>query len=304
MTNAQMSNAGTPDLAIREPAPAEIERVLHLFSNVRLPPDARLLATVRSRPIERFIAAVAWWPEGAAARFQIACRLGVDRAAVTGSLIDKLAESARRSGLASIQCASLLAGDDEWFGLLRKRGFECLHSERTFEVAYQGAWNRVMRLHQKHGPQIPAGWRTEPIRNHPPETALDLIAAHRLMPPAEIRDHWRVNSQSGFDLNLSCILFDGQRICGAFLARRMGEVYYVDVRVMRETNPRLRSLGNLFMMHQMFVAHHDAQRAGADAPIRWLRFRSGAAEHRETASLALRMGGRELAQAHLLGKTL
>ena len=127
---------------------------------------------------------------------------------------------------------------------------------------------------------------------------------HRLPPPAEVRDYWRAHSQSGFDLDLSCILFDGGRACGAFLARRTGDVYYIDVRVMRESNSRLRSLGNLFMMYRMFTLHHAAQLAGADVPIRWLRFRSGAIEHRETASLALRMGGRELAQGYTFGKAV
>ena len=299
-----MTNAATPDLAIREPAAAEVERVLHLFGNVRLHPESRLLAVVRSRPIERFIAAAAWWPEGTVGRFHITCRPGVDAAAVAGLLLDRLAECARLAGMATIQCASLLGEDNQWFEILQKHGFECLHSERSFEVAYQDAWIRVMRLYQKHGSQIPAGWRTDSIRNHPPETALELIGAHRLLPPAEVRDYWQAHSQFGFDLDLSCILFDGERASGAFLARRTGDVYYVDVRVMRETNPRLRSLGNLFMMQRMFTLHHEAQLAGADVPIRWLRFRSGATEHRETASLALRMGGRELARGTLMGKAL
>ena len=74
--------------------------------------------------------------------------------------------------------------------------------------------------------------------------------------------------------------------------------------VMRETNPRLRSLGNLFIMHRMFTRYLEGQRVAAEGPMRWLRFRGGATEHRETASLALRMGGRELAPCHVLAKGL
>jgi len=291
-------SVGTPDLAIREPYPAEVERVLHLFRNVPLSPEARLIAAARSRPIERFIAALAWWPEGTAGRFQLACQPGVTRSVVAESLIDRLAECARRAGMETIQWANLLAEDNEWFGILRNRGFECLHSERSFEVSYRDAWMRVMQLHQKHGAQIPAGWRTDPIRAHPPETALDLIAPHRLMPPAEIRDYWQVNFPFGFDLDLSCILFDGERPFGTFLTRRMGEGLCIDVQVVRETNPRLRSLGDLLMLY------HDAQRVAADGPIRWIWFRSGQIEHRQTANLARRMGGRELARCHLMAKAL
>ena len=298
MTAALMSNTGTPDLAIREPAPAEVERVLHLFRNVPLNPEARLMAAVRSRPIERFIAAAAWWPEGTIGRFQLACQPGVDRAAAAGVLIDRLADCARGAGIKTIQCATLLTDDNEWFGILRSHGFECLHSERSFELSYRDAWTRVMRLHQKHRAQIPAGWRTDSIRQHPPETALDLIAPHRLMPPAEVCNYWRADSQFGFELDLSCILFDGERPFGAFLTRRMGEGLCIDVQVVREPNPRLRSLGDLLMLY------HDAQRVAADGPIRRIWFRSGQTEHRQTANLALRMGGRELARCHLMAKVL
>jgi hypothetical protein len=298
MTTSLMSNAGTPDLAIREPAPVEVARVLHLFRNAPLSPEARLLAAMRSRPIERFIAAAAWWPEGTIGRFQLACQPGVDRAAVAGVLIDRLADCARRAGMKTIQCATLLTDDNEWFGILRSHGFECLHSERSFDVSYRDAWTRVMQLHQKHRAQIPAGWRTDSIRQHPPETALDLIAPHRLMLPTEVRNYWRADSQFGFDLDLSCILFDGERPFGAFLTRRMGEGLCIDVQVVREPNPRLRSLGDLLMLY------HDAQRVAADGPIRRIWFRSGQTEHRQTANLALRMGGRELSRCHLMAKVL
>jgi hypothetical protein len=299
-----MGNAGTPEPAIREPAPAEVERVLHLFGNMRLGPEVRLLAAARSRPIERFIAAAAWWPMGTVGLFQIACLPGVDRAAVAGLLIDRLGECARLAGLQTIQCAQLLTDDNEWFGILRGHGFECLRSERSFEIAYQDAWTRIMQLHQKHGSRIPATWQAKPIRDLPPETALDVIGSHRLLAPAEVRAFWRKNSPGGFTLDLSCVLFDGERPFGAFLARRMGEVYYVDVQVVQEKNPILRSLGDLFMMYRMLILHDEAQRAGRDVPIRWLRFRSGEIEHRQTANLALRMGGRELPPNHVMAKGL
>jgi hypothetical protein len=298
MPTSLNSSAGTPDPAIREPVPAEVERVLHLFRNLPLSPEARLLAAVRSRPIERFIAAVAWWPEGTVGHFQLACQRGVARAAVAGLLLDRLAECARRAGMLTIQSANLLAEDNEWLGILRNQGFECLHSERSFEVSYRDAWSRVMQLHQKHRSQIPAGWRTEAIRAHPPETVLDLIAPHRLMTPAEVRNYWRADARFGFELDLSCLLFDRERPFGAFLLRRGGEGFYIDVEVVRERNPRLRSLGALLMLY------HGVQRVPADGPMRWLWFRSGQTEHRQTANLALRLRGRELGRCHQMAKAL
>jgi hypothetical protein len=84
----------------------------------------------------------------------------------------------------------------------------------------------------------------------------------------------------------------------------MGDVYYVDVQVVQENNRILRSLADWFMMYRMLLLHNAAQKSGADVPIRWLRFRSGEIEHRQTANLALRMGGRELPPYHVLGKSL
>jgi hypothetical protein len=217
---------------------------------------------------------------------------------VGAALIENMIERVRRAGMQSIQWASLITDEDEWFGILQTHGFECLRSERSFEVAYKDAWTRVMQLHERHRSQIPAGWRTEPIRDHVPDATLELIGADRLMHPEEVRHYWQPNSRPGFDLDLSCILFDGQRLFGAFLLRRMGEGLYIDVQVVRETNPRRRSLGDLLMLH------HDAQRVPADGPIRWIWFRSGEAEHRQTANLALRMGGREMPPRHVLAKAL
>ncbi|SPE60731.1 conserved hypothetical protein [Verrucomicrobia bacterium] len=304
MTDSLTSNAGNPDLAIREPAPTEVERVLHLFPNVLLYREARLLAAVRSRPIERFVAAAAWWPATTIGMFQIACAPGVDRGLVAGLLIDRLAEGARLAGMERIQCANLLTDDNVWLGILRTYGFECSRSERSFEVAYQDIWLRLSQLHQKHGAQFRASWRVEPIRALSPETALEVIGSHRLLPPAQVRAYWQKNSPGGFSLDLSCILFDGERPFGALLGRRMGEVYYVDVQVVQEPNSRLRSLADLFMLHRAFGLHQDAERAGREVPIHWVRFRSGENEHRQTANLALRMGGRELSPQHVMTKAL
>ena len=84
----------------------------------------------------------------------------------------------------------------------------------------------------------------------------------------------------------------------AFLARRLGDVLYIDVQVVEEPNPRLRSLAAVCQLH------HGAQRVASGGPIRWIHFRSGQSEHRQTANLALRMGGRELATQHVFARRL
>ena len=155
-----------------------------------------------------------------------------------------------------------------------------------------------MQLHEKHRSGVPSGWRTDAIRHHAPETISELVAPHRLLLPGQLNDYWRVDAESGFDLDLSCILFDGSRPFGTFLLRRLGDGLCVDVQVVQEKSPRLRSLGDLFMLY------HSAQRLTPEGPVRWIWFRSGHTEHRQTANLALRMGGRELALRHSLSKKL
>jgi hypothetical protein len=304
MQSSLPNNTGTSGTLVREPSSSEVERVLHLFHHAPLPAQARLLAVARSRPIERFVAAAAWWPAGSIGMFQLACEPGVDRAAVAGLLLDKLAECARLAGMQVIQYASLLTDDSPWMEILRAQGFECSRSERSFEVAYEDVWRRIMQLHQKHGARIPPSWRTEPIRNLSPEMALEVIGTHRLLPPAQIRAYWQKNSPQGFTLDFSCLLFEGDRAFGALLVRRMPEMYYVDVQVVQEPNPILRSLGDLFMMYRFMVLQDEALRAGRDVPVRRVRFRSGEIEHRQTANLAFRMGGVELAPQRVMAKKL
>jgi len=284
--------------SIREPLPTEIERVAHLFRNALITRSARLLVALRHQPIERFIAAAAWWPEGHTGHVQLACQPGVSRAEIGALLLNAVAEAARCEGMKTLENADLLAEDSDWLEVFRQGGFEPLRSERSFEVPYRTAWTRVMQLREKYQALFPSSWRTEPIRLYPPETVFELIAPHCLMPPAQVRDHWRADSFTGFELDLSCILFESDRPFGAFLLRRSSDVLYVDVQVVRESNPRLRSLGDILMLY------HDAQRLAPGGPIQCIHFRSGATEHRQTSNLALRMGGRELGRRYVYSRKL
>jgi hypothetical protein len=298
MTNPLAADSGESDLTIREPTQAELERVLYLFRIVRFPAGARLLAVTRSKPVERFVAAAAWWSVGAVARFQLACQGPANRTAAAGLLIGQLEQCSRQAGMESLQYADLLGAENEWVELLRGQGFERLRSERFFEVPVPNLWTRVTQLYQRHWSEIPPGWRTDPIRSHPPEAILDLIAPHRLLPPSEVRHAWQPNAALGFDLELSCILFDRERAFGALLLRHIGDTLQVDVQVVDEPNPRLRSLGDLCLIY------HDTLRVAPEGPIRRIQFRSGETEHRQTANLALRTGGRELPPRHVYGKSL
>lgn len=285
-------------LFVREPVTAEGDRVGYLFRGIPVRRDARVLMAVRRRPIERFVAAAAWWPEAEAASFQIICQPGVARAEAFAALLPGLRAAAEGAGLGLLQDDALWTRDDEWFAVLQSHGFETLRTEISFEVAYADAWTRVTRLHQKYQKEIPSSWRTDPIRLHPPESILELVALHCLMPPAEICRRWRLPCPSGLDPELSCILFDGRRPFGAFLLRRIRDVLYIEVQVVREPNSRRRSLADLCLLH------HAAQRVAPGGAVQRIQFRSGEAEHRQTGNLARRMGGRETGRRHLLGLRL
>ncbi len=252
----------------------------------------------KARPIPRFLAAAAWYGDGVTARFQLACLPGAINSGAPGKLIENVVSAAQESGLESIQYAELVPEGHVWMPVLQFHGFERLRSERAFETEGRSTWTRINRLFQRHQSAIPPTWHTDPIRDHAPETILALIAPHRLLPPEEIRHCWEAGAVDGFDLEMSCVLFDGQRPFGAFLTRRLGDILFVDVQVILEPNPRLRSLADLCLVY------HVVRRVGPDGPIHWVRFRSGEMEHRQTANLALRMGGREVGRMHVFARRL
>ncbi|MGA2248513.1 MAG: hypothetical protein ABSH48_26405 [Verrucomicrobiota bacterium] len=293
-----MNESNLADVAIREPAVAELNRAVYLFRNVRLRPQARILVAVRSRPVERFVGAAAWWSEGNVGRFQLACPPGVSRDEVCHLLIEQVLQCARIAGMESLQYGELLADTSAWIEFLAGQGFTLLRSERFFEVPALQSWTRTVEAFEKYKSKIPAGWRTESIRHHKPETVFELVAPYRLMPPEELRHYWRADSVFGFEPDLSSTLFDGPRPIGTFLARRMRDALCVDVRVVQAENRLLRSLGNVCLLY------HVARRRGPNEGIDQLQFRGGATEHRETANLALRMDGRELPPRHIFSKPL
>jgi hypothetical protein len=286
-----------PAMVLRQPLPAELGRVAHLFRNVRLRPDSHFIVAEKTHPIARFIAAAVWWTEGNIGRFQLACQPGLLGTDAPASLVQSVLAAAHEAGLAAVHFADLLPEGHPWLQVLQAQGFELVRSERSFETASRNTWTRIKRLYDKHCAAIPPDWRTDPIHMHGPEVIMDLIAPHRLLLPDEVRQYWQA-AAAGFDLEMSCILFDGDRPFGAFLARRPADVLYVDVQVVKEPNPRLRSLADLCLVY------HVVRRVQPDGPIRLIRFRCGETEHRQTANLALRMGGRELPRMHVFGKRL
>jgi ribosomal protein S18 acetylase RimI-like enzyme len=283
---------------LRSPDPDEGERVSYLFRDVALPQKSQLLLAVKMRPVERFLGGLAGWVEGEFARFHLAFQPGVDRRGLARLLIDEAANTARSAGIFKLLYGELLADDDERALLLREIGFEIIRSERFFRIDAALAARRTQEFMTKFARIIPPTWRTKSIRSLSYEAVLDLIAPFRLMPPAEVQRLWQSTARNGFELDMSSLLYDGDRVFGALLIRRSGDVLTYDVRVVNHPNARLRGLANLCLFW------HCLEKYDARNPVRWLQFKGGEMEHRETANVAFRMGGEEMAPRRLLGKTI
>jgi len=295
-----MSESYPSDLIVREPSPTELSRVIHLFRAAPLPRQARVFVSVKTKPLERFVAAAAWWPSGHKLAFRLAVQPGSTvRLVACSQLVRQIAECGRALRIGSVQYADLLLDHSEWVPPLKENGFAVLHSERFFEVSGQESWTRTMKLAERMRDKFPPAWRTESIRQHSPETILDFIEPCHLMPADEVRERWRDDCPYGFEMDLSSILFDGARPVGVFLMRRVQDMLCVDVRMVQTWNRLLNSLGNVALLY------HTAVRAEpAKSGIFRLQFRGGEIEHRETANLALRMGGIELPSRHIFSRTL
>ena len=189
---ADMTEPPLPDLAIRPAAEAEFSRALYLFRGARVRPQARLLVAVRSRPVERLVAAAACWPAGRIGCFQLACQPGISRAEVCARLVAQVATEVRNAGGESIQYGEALKEGDEWIAFLQDQGFSLLRSERFFEVAVQESWTRTVEAYEKHQSRIPPNWRTEPRRGSgkcamPPSSALRISNAAAMR---RMRSRW------------------------------------------------------------------------------------------------------------------
>ncbi len=285
---------------VREPSPMEAGRVLYLFRSAPLPRHARAFVAIKTKPLERFVAAAAWWPIGDVISFRLAFQPGsAVRLAAGNLLVRQIAECGRALGLRNVRYADLLLDSSECLPLLKENGFAVLHSERFFEVSARESWARTMEIAERMGDKFPPAWRTESIRHHRPEAILNFIEPYQLMPAEELRDRWRDDCPYGFELDMSAILFDGPSPVGAFFMRRKLDVLCVDVRVVRTANRLLNSLGNVALLRHTALTYGSVRR-----DINRLQFRGGEIEHRETANLALRMGGIELPPRHTLGRSL
>ncbi|QDU58946.1 hypothetical protein [Aeoliella mucimassa] len=282
-------------LTVQVASPQQQLRAWPLFASQFEQPaaNAQYLIAIKSRPVERIVAALAWWQEPDAIRFLLAHQPGITIEAAAEALVPRLQSLPDLPPL-DLKYAFLLQQDQPPAPWLAAHGYEPRHAERAFEAPSTTVYERVQKFLTRHHNDIPETWHSESIRDHSPETVWPLIEPYRLIHPEALRRFWNTPGEQGYDPDFSNILFDGDQPLGTLLLRNNHVCLAVDIRVVIDIAPRLRSLANLALF-----AHISRVASPESTGIRTLAFRADEREHRETANLAKRMGGREVAARHI-----
>ena len=277
---------------IRAARSDELPRARYLFASVfdRPPADASFLLALRPRPIERIVATAAWWNEGPSIKFLLAHQPGFSMMEAASVLVPELLSLPELSRL-PLGYGRMLDADEQPAPWFEQHGFSPTLSERVMEVPGVPVYERVGAMYARFRSKLPSTWRTEPIRLHSPDIVWPLVEPYRLIKFETLAQNWLAPNSLGYDAEHSNLLFDGDQLLGALLVRTDPQCLAVDIRVVRPIPTRLRSLANLALF-----AH--IQRVVGPTAWRVLAFRGDDAEHRETANLGLRMGGREVGKRH------
>ena len=285
----------TQPLLVRRANEKELFRAVQLFASSTDKPaaDAQYLIALKTRPVERIVAALAWWSEPESIRFLIGHHPGVTAEEAAEALVPPFEQISDKPSL-DLKYARLLEENQDCAPWLASHGYQALGTERAFEAPSDTVYERVQTFLARHTNDIPESWHSESIRHHQPETVWPLIEPYRLIHPDTLRRFWNTPGESGYDPDFSNILFDGPTPLGTLLLRNNSICLAVDIRVVNPIAPRLRSLANLALF-----AHISRVASPESTGIRSLAFRADQREHRETANLAKRMGGREVAVRHI-----
>lgn len=274
----------------------EMERARRIFEAKAVPPFAQFLVHVKPKPVERIVGALAWWRDGEFVKFALARLPGVDAGKVAEPLLKAFDEEiARSSDFTETVYFKPLAESDEWARELVLAGFTPTRPERIFEVPFATTYQRGTGMIRKFERFFPRTWRTVSITACAPEVAWQLVAPHRLVTLEALKVGWKSLSPEGFHGAFSSILFDATLPIGAFLVRVNGDRIAVDVRVVNLPSSRLRALGNLALFDHI-------RRQIDPQSLRVAVFRGDAKEHLETANMAFRMGGQEVARRCVFSK--
>jgi hypothetical protein len=277
---------------IRAARSEELPRARYLFASTfdRPPANASYLLALRARPIERIVATAAWWHEGQTIKFLLAHQPGYAMTDAVSVQVPELLALPELDAL-PIGYGRMLDPDEQPAPWFEQHGFSPGMSERVMEVPGVPVYERVGAMYARFHCKIPSTWRTEPICLHSPEIVWPLVEPYRLTKFETLALNWLATDSTGYDKEHSNLLFDGDELLGALLVRTDPHCLAVDIRVVRSIATRMRSLANLALF-----AH--IQRVVGPTEWRVLAFRGDDAEHRETANLGLRMGGREVGRRH------
>jgi len=281
----------TPIVRVAQEGESVRARQLFMASPEQPPLNASFLVALKPHPVERIVATLAWWREEMTVKFLVARKPAVSAEQAAAVLVPAL-EALPGLGEQDVEFGRLLAENEEVAPWLARHGYQTSRTERVFEAPCATVYQRLQLMLARQGREIPATWSTESIRHHLPETVWSLIAPFRLIKLESLRSFWAMPGERGYHPEFSNILFDAGTPLGVLLVRSDSVCLAVDVRVVKPITRRLRSLANLLMFGHI-------QRVVTPTTWRILAFRGDEIEHRETANLARRMGGREVAARHI-----
>lgn len=275
-------------LTVRLGCPEELFRLAPLMASTsELPPkEAKWLLAFKQKPVERIAAALAWWPEGPLVKFLIVRQPGIPAKEAAGCLVPVM-ESMPDCGGVALEYARMLSEKDDLAPWLAGHGYKPLRGEKVLETPSAAVYERVGSFLARYGSEIPSTWRTEPISQHTPETVWPLIEPYGLIKFEALKRFWSRTGERGYNPDMSNILFDGSTPLGTLLVRTNRVCLAIDIRAVKQIQPRLRALANVVLFGHI-------QRAATPASWSVIAFRGDMDEHRETLNLAGRMGGREV----------
>jgi len=267
-----------------------------------VPNHAEFVVVVNERPVERIIAVFPWWvgsPQkeggaefsihhaGASAlseeRFQQALAKIEEKAVVHASVISLQSPIDQKSPL---------------YRRLSEAGFSISQTDKNYVVPGDSMKARYMSVYEKMKHRIPPGWVVQSIRGHSARDVWKVASEHRLISFHQFESCWDRSNKEHFEEKYSSVvLVDGKIIAVWLVSRKSSSELHVHVDAVSRSHSSQSHLATMMMRNFMSV------NCEQDFP-RVFTFRADGKVHKQTQNTAIRCGGKELPDRHLMSKTI
>lgn len=290
---------------IRFSYPDELPRIQSILAGSPVPGNAQFIVSVKEQPVERILAAVAWWLEAGDADAPPGAIFSLHAAGAVDlgdedlqALLAAVEDAARKEGAHRLLARFSVPEKHPLFQKLTSLGYASVKFDRHFIVPGEIVKSRSIRIYRRVAPRIPEGWKVESIKGHCAEAVFALVAQHGLMPQHEFMNYWDASNRERFEDEYSCVAFEGDTMIGAFLLTRRGEAeLHIHVEAVATEKMAVSHLVAAALRN--FSFSHCVE--GFPKVFSW---RADSDRHQQTANSALRQGGEERPPQHFLSKSL